>query len=90
MRSKIYNHICKFLLPCTVFSVLTGFISAIIITLFKIVAEWAVHISIASYEAVRAKPIWIPVLVIAAALLGLATSFIITVYDIQSLFLQMR
>lgn len=79
MRSKIYNHICKFLLPCTVFSVLTGFISAIIITLFKIAAEWAVHISIASYEAVRAKPIWLPVLVIVAALLGLTTSFIITV-----------
>lgn len=78
MRSKIYNHINNLLLPCLVFSVLTGFFSAILITAFKIAAEWVIHISNSVYESIRENPICLPLLVIGAALIGLAASLILS------------
>ena len=78
MRHKLYNHISNLLLPCLVFSAITGFFSAILITAFKIMAEWVVHISVSAYGAIRANPVWIPVLIIGAALTGLAASLILS------------
>ena len=78
MRSKIFSHINNLLLPCLVFSVLTGVFSAILITAFKIMAEWVIHISNSVYDVIRANPEWIPVLVIGAALIGLAASLILS------------
>ena len=78
MSNKPYSHIGRQLLPCIIFSALTGFFAALIITVFKILAELAVHASVSAYEAVRANPILLPILVLGAALLGLAASFIIT------------
>ena len=79
MHHKLYNHISNLLLPCFFFSVITGFFSAILITVFKIMAEWAVHTSSSAYDAVRENPIWLPVLVIAASLMGLAASLILSI-----------
>lgn len=78
MRSKFYNHIIKFLFPCVIFSALTGFWAAILITAFKFAAEWAIRASVLAYETVRANPIWLPVLIIAAALIGVAQSLILS------------
>lgn len=79
MCHKLYNHIHRLLFPCLAFSVITGFFSAILITAFKIMAGWVIRLSTAAYEAVRANPGWLPVLVIGAALVGLAASLIMSV-----------
>ena len=36
---RFYDHIRNMLLPCLVFSVITGFFSAVIITAFKVAVE---------------------------------------------------
>ena len=77
MRNKFYNHISNLLLPCFIFSVITGVCSALLITTFKVLAEWVIHISVSGYEAVRENPAWIPVLIIGAALIGLIVSCIL-------------
>ena len=76
---KIYNPINKLILPCLAFSMITGIFSALIITGFKILAEFAVHTSGTVYEAVRSNPIWLPLLVIGAAVIGLLASLILSI-----------
>lgn len=68
----------KGILPFLVFSVITGFFSAVIGTAFKLGAEGVIHLSGAIYDAVRQFPVWIPVLVIGAAILGLLASFVVS------------
>ena len=79
MSKKLYKHIINLLLPCLGFSALTGLCSALLITLFKILAEWAVHTSVSVYSAVREAPIWIPLLVLGAAAMGFGMSLILSV-----------
>ena len=79
MKHKSNNHIRGLILPCIGFSVLTGAFSAVIITAFKVVAEWVVHFSASIYNTVRANPTWLPVLIIGAALIGLLASLVLTV-----------
>ena len=78
MRKKLYNHLTNLLLPCLGFSVLTGICSAILITAFKILAEWTVHTSVSVYGTVRENPLWLPVLVLGAAAIGLAASLLLS------------
>ena len=78
MRNKFYNHIVRLLFPCVAFSAITGFLAAILVTLFKIMAEWVLRASACAYEAVRAKPIWLPIIVIAVALIGFAQSLLLS------------
>ena len=66
------------LLPCLGFSVLTGVISAIIITAFKIAVSEVIELSEHAYHTVRENPVWLPVLIVGAAALGLASSFLLT------------
>lgn len=75
---RFYNHVKNTLLPCLGFSVLTGVISAIFITAFKIAVEKVVELSGHAYGAVRENPVWIPVLIVGAAVLGLGSSFLLT------------
>lgn len=79
MRNKLYNHIIKFLFPCVGFSVITGFFAAILITAFKIAVEWVIRASTLAYDAVRENPVRIPILIIAAALIGFTASLILSV-----------
>ncbi|MBO5945187.1 MAG: chloride channel protein [Clostridia bacterium] len=78
MKSRLLNHIKNLLLPCLVFSVLAGFFSAIIITVFKILAEWVVHLSVSIYADVRENPEWLALLILGAALIGLIASLILS------------
>ena len=64
--------------PFLVFSIVTGFLSAVIGTAFKLGAEGVIHLSGAIYGAVRQFPLWIPALVIGAAVLGLLASFVVS------------
>ena len=78
MCNKLYNYLKGLLLPCLAFSVITGFLSALLITGFKLLVEWVIHLSGTAYNAVRANPIWLPILVLIAALIGFAASHILS------------
>ena len=77
MKHKLTNHIKHTLLPCIAFSAVAGFCSAIIITAFKLLAEWVVHLSGMAYDFVRNDPIWLPLLILAAAAIGIISSLIL-------------
>lgn len=76
MRNRLFDNIINLFLPCIAFSMIAGFLSAIIITLFKICAESLILLSTSAYSTVRSNPIWLPVLVLGAALIGLIASFL--------------
>ena len=78
MKNRLLNHIKNLLLPCLIFSVLAGFFSAVIITVFKILAEWAVHLSVSAYAIVREDPKWLALLILGAAAIGLISSIILS------------
>ena len=77
MNNRFFKHITGLLLPYLFFSVVAGFFSALLITAFKLSAEWVIHFSSTIYSGVRANPVWIPVLIIAAATLGFIVTFIL-------------
>ena len=77
MQDYRSHYIKNLLLPCVLFSVITGVISSILITLFKIAAGFTVHLSATIYDAVRANPIWLPCLVCGVVLLGLLSAIIL-------------
>ena len=79
MHNRLYNHIKNLLLPCLAFSMIAGFLSAVLVTVFKLAAEAVIHLSTAIYSAVRVNPVWVPLLVLGAAAIGLAASFIFSV-----------
>lgn len=78
MHTRLYNHIKNLLLPCLGFSMATGFVSAVIITAFKMAVEGIIRLSVMIYSSVRANPIWIPLLVVGAACIGFAASCILS------------
>ena len=78
MQKRLRNHIKNLLLPCLVFSALAGFFSAIIITAFKLLAEWVVHVSVSVYSTVRENPEWLPMLILGAATIGLIASILLS------------
>ena len=64
------------ILPCVGFSMLAGFVSAVIITLFKLCAEAGIRLSANIYGAVRSDPVWLPLLVLGAAVIGFGASLL--------------
>ena len=78
MKNRLSNHIKTLLLPCLAFSVSAGFLSAIIVTAFKLATEEVVHLSNMVYGEVRSNPILLPLLVLGTAAIGLIASIILT------------
>lgn len=78
MHTRLYHHIKNLLLPCLVFSMAVGFLSAIFVTAFKLAAETVIHLSTTIYGAVRANPVWLPLLVIGAALVGIGAVLVLS------------
>lgn len=78
MQNKSHKHISNLILPCLVFSMATGFFAALITVTFKILAELIIHVSGTVYIAVRATPILLPLLIIGAAVIGLAASILLS------------
>ena len=76
MQNRPLNNIKNLFLPCLGFSMAAGFLSAIIITIFKLCAEAVIHRSTTLYDEVRANPVWLPLLILGAAVIGLAASFL--------------
>lgn len=78
-NKKYRSHYIKnLLLPCLCFSVVTGIISAILISLFKSASDVAVGISENIYASARTSYLQLPVLVAFAALIGFVASLILT------------
>ncbi len=78
MQTRFQNHLKNLLFPCLAFSLLTGCLSAILITAFKLAVELVVRQSVYLYSFVRSNPLYLPLLLLGAALLGLASSWILT------------
>lgn len=78
MQKSHSNHIKNLLLPCLAFSLLVGVFSTIFVTVFKLVAEIVIHYSSELYAAVRANPLWLPLLLLGAAAIGLVASLILS------------
>lgn len=77
MQNRLYKH-TKSILPFILFSILAGFLSAVAGTAFKLGAEWVIHLSATLYGTVRQNALLLPVLILGAAALGLAASFIVS------------
>lgn len=80
MQHHRSNHIKNLLLPCLVFSIFTGIISSLFITLFKVTASLIIGASENIYDSARANPVWLPLLIVGAAVLGLVSAFILTAF----------
>ena len=73
------EHIKSFLLPCLIFSALTGILSAIAVTAFKLAAQGVIHVSESIYSFVRTDPKFLPLLILAAAGIGIISSLILSI-----------
>ncbi len=78
MSNRFTNYIKNQLFPCLAFSAVTGFISAILVTAFKLASEYVIHASTSIYGIVRRHPVWLLLLVLGAAAVGLAASFVLS------------
>jgi len=77
MEHRLY-HSAKSVLPFLGLSVLAGFLSALAGTAFKLGAEWIIHLSGGVYAAVRQQTLWLPLLILGAAGLGLGASVLVS------------
>ena len=77
--NKYHSHYIKnLLIPCLVFSTITGVISSLFVVAFKIAASHVVELSEKIYEKVRLEPQFLPLLIGGALLMGFIASLIIT------------
>ncbi len=74
MKNKRINYIQNILMPCLIFSVMTGILTGIIIFLFKFASGFAVSLSGDIYGFVRENAIYLPILLMGVALLGLVST----------------
>lgn len=77
MRSNRATYIKNILIPCLLFSVITGAATGALIFFFKAVSSKIISLSGEIYSFVREKPFFLPCLLLGAALLGLLASFIL-------------
>lgn len=76
MRNNFFDNLKNLFLPCIGFSMAAGFVSAIIITVFKLCAEVVIKASNIVYNGVRTTPILLPLLVVVAAAIGFFASYL--------------
>lgn len=79
MRKHSSRYIKNLLLPCLIFSVITGVLATLVITAFQWAAEQVIHLSGVLYDTVRANPIRLPWLLLGAAFIGFAASLLLSV-----------
>lgn len=77
MKPHSLHYIRNLLLPCLLLSIITGVLSALLISLFQFAAGQAVSISHHIYETVRTNPIWLPCMILGAAAVGYVSSRIL-------------
>lgn len=79
MKDHSSHYIKNLLLPCLTFSVITGILSALIITAFQLAAKFVIKISVDIYSAVSSDPKWLPCLILGALAIGFISSLILSV-----------
>ncbi len=77
---KYKTHVKQILIPCFILSTLTGILTGGLIFLFRICAEKVIEWSETLYALTRANPQFLPLLIVGAILLGLATYFILRLF----------
>lgn len=77
MKKTRFHYIKHILMPCFIFSAITGILTGALVFAFKIAAGFVVNLSADIYSFVRANPIWLPVLLLGAAGLGLTVAFLL-------------
>ncbi|MBE6667985.1 MAG: hypothetical protein E7607_06740 [Ruminococcaceae bacterium] len=80
MSKKYSSRVKNILIPCCFFSILTGIITGAIIFLFRISAELVIHQSDNVFGFVREHPVFLPLLILGAAILGAIAYFIIKLF----------
>ncbi len=73
MKNRSLTYI-KNIIPCLLLSCLTGVLTGGVIFVFKYVSEYIILLSGKIYASVRENPVWLPALVIGAAMLGLLSA----------------
>lgn len=77
MQTNRSTYIQNILLPCLLFSVITGILTGMLIFLFKAAASFVIGKSEAVYEAVRLNPAYIPLLIGVMAVVGLVSAILL-------------
>ena len=77
--NKYHSHYIKNLLvPCLVFSIITGLVSSLFVVAFKVASSHVVELSEKIYQKVQLEPRFLPLLIAGALLMGFIASLIIT------------
>ncbi|MBQ4323106.1 MAG: hypothetical protein IJC19_04125, partial [Clostridia bacterium] len=71
------TYIKNILLPCVIFSMVTGVATGSLIFGFKVAANQIIEVSEKIYTFVRANPQWLPLLLLGAAVLGALAAWIL-------------
>ncbi len=78
MHNKRLTYIKNIVFPCFVFSGVTGAVTGVLIFLFKLAASEVLSLSAGIYTFVRGNLLYMPLLLIGAALIGLLSAFILS------------
>ena len=76
---KTLPYLKNILLPCLVFSAVTGVLTGLLIFLFKLASSRVILLSAQAYALVRQNPWYVPLLVLSAGALGLLAAWILRV-----------
>ncbi len=77
MKDKTGKKIKDILITCVLLPIITGAVTGALIFLFKLCCGFVVELSSDIYNFVREDPIWLPCLILGAALIGLLAAFIL-------------
>ncbi len=77
MKHNRTTYIKNILLPCFVFSLITGIFTGVLIFLFKAASGYILGVSADIYGYVRENPMWLPCLVLGVSSVGLLSALIL-------------
>lgn len=77
MQNSRLTYVKNILVPCFLFSAATGIGTGLLIFLFKLAASAVIGFSDSVYEFVRENPVFLPALIVGAALIGLVASVVL-------------
>jgi len=70
LKKKHRNVLFNLILPAVVFGSITGALTAVIVTLYKLCAKYVIGLSESGYRYLANEPLWIPL--VLAGMFGLA------------------
>jgi len=77
LHSRRLTYVKNILLPCVIFSLVTGGFTGMLIFLFRNVASAVMSLSEEVYAFVRSDPKWLPLLLLGAGILGSCAALIL-------------